>query len=178
MNIESTYDVPDTYVVFDLETTGLSPENGEIIEIGAIRMKNGLQYSRFHSYVKPVCGIPLRITALTGITPSDVKDAPGIETALPRFAEFVGSDTLIAHNAPFDCRFVRAYGAATGVELHNTVIDSLRLARKFVPIQKHKLEILKDYFGITVASHNALDDCHVTAHLVEFCRKRRLEAKA
>ena len=168
--ILNTYILPDTYVVFDLETTGFTPQSAEIIEIGALRITNGKIAEQFHSYVHPYMGIPERITSLTGITTSDVKDAPCIDGAIRSFWDFIKDDTLVAHNASFDCRFIDTFGAANGVAFSNSVIDSLRLARKHLSCGSHKLSAIKEYFGIERASHNALDDCYVTYKLTEYCR--------
>lgn len=173
---QTAFSVPTRYIVFDLETTGFTPDRSEIIEIGAVRMEDGREVDGFHTYVKPICGIPLNITALTGIKPSDVADAPGFETALPRLLEYFGNSTLVAHNSAFDCRFVSAYSATLGLRFDNRVEDSLKLARRYIPSPSHKLEVLKDYFGLQLSSHNALDDCRAAAYVVEWCRHAHSES--
>lgn len=165
--------IPDSYVVFDIETTGFTPDKAEIIEIGAIRMKNGEPCGAFHSYIKPYGYLPPHITALTGITAEMVDDAPRIEKVLLDFFGFLDGEPLplVAHNSSFDCRFLTAYCAALGKDFCKyTVVDSLKLARRYVPIKCHKLEVLKDHFRLNIASHNAIDDCRVTAYLVEWCK--------
>ena len=169
-------DIPESYVVFDIETTGFTPERAEIIEIGAIRMVNGQPDGMFQSYVKPYRYLPLQITALTGITEEMLCDAPRIDTVIPRFLSFLDEKPLplVAHNSSFDCRFLTAYCEALGEDFTPyCVVDSLKLAREFVPIKCHKLEVLKDYFGLRISSHNAVDDCRVTAYLVEWCRSEK-----
>ncbi len=168
---ETAFTIPSGYTVFDLETTGFSPEYSEIIEIGAVRIQDGEEIDSFHTYVKPVCGIPLNITALTGIKPSDVADAPGCEIVLPRLLEYFGDSLLVAHNSAFDRRFICAYSAALGLSFDNRVEDSLKLARRYISSPSYKLEVLKDRFGLQLSSHSALDDCRAAAYVVEHCRR-------
>lgn len=165
---------PDRYVVFDLETTGFSPEFAEIIEIGAVRMEGGKPTDRFQSYVKPLRGIPARITELTGITVRHTMNAPYVDEVLSDFLSFIDDDILVAHNASFDCRFVCTVCAFLGYSFNNTVIDSLKLARKYIKAENYKLKTLKKMLGIRLASHNALDDCIVAGRVVEYCRKLSL----
>lgn len=164
--------MPSSYVVFDLETTGLDPKVNEIIEIGAIRYKDGVEIERFHSYIKPNVSIPRFITELTGITNNMVRTAPRINEALIKFINFIGNDTLVAHNALFDLKFVSIFCKAYNLSFTNKKIDTLQLARVCVNTENHKLETIKKYFGINVSSHNALDDCVVTHTLYEFCKQK------
>ncbi|MBQ9116582.1 MAG: 3'-5' exonuclease [Clostridia bacterium] len=173
-------EIPESYIVFDIETTGFTPDRAEIIEIGAIRMVNGQPDGAFQSYIKPYGYLPLQITALTGITTEMLDDAPRIDAVIPRFLRFLDENPLplVAHNSAFDCRFLTAYCAALGENFTSyTVVDSLKLARAYVPIKCHKLEVLKDHFGLKINSHNAVDDCRVTAYLVEWCRNARKQIK-
>ncbi len=101
---EQTLD--DTYVVFDIETTGFSAISDKIIEIGAVKVEEGRIVERFSTFVNPKRPIPFRITNLTGITDEMVLDAPSIEEALPAFLEFTEGAVLVAHNAGFDMRFI------------------------------------------------------------------------
>ena len=96
----------DTYVVFDLETTGFSSIKDKIIEIGAVKVENGVITDKFSTFVNPKVPIPFEITQLTSITDDMVMDAPDIETILPQFLEFVGDAVLVAHNAGFDVSFI------------------------------------------------------------------------
>ena len=96
----------DTYVVFDLETTGFSPIKDKIIEIGAVKVERGKITERFSTFVNPKVPIPFQITQLTSITDQMVMDAPDIETVLPKFLAFVGDAVLVAHNASFDVGFI------------------------------------------------------------------------
>ena len=165
--------VPERYVVFDLETTGLSPKKAEIIEIGAVRVVGGRVIEKFQTYVKPYGPIPPMITELTGITEAMTKNAPCIEDALPKFIDFIKDDILFAHNSSFDCRFIGTACLLLGYDPKNEVRDSLVLAKKYITDSaNHKLETLKNYLGIARRSHNAVDDCLVTFAVIEECKKR------
>lgn len=96
----------DTYVVFDLETTGFSPIKDKIIEIGAVKVEHGEITDKFSTFVNPKVPIPFQITQLTSITDQMVIGAPDIETVLPQFMEFIGDAALVAHNASFDVSFI------------------------------------------------------------------------
>ena len=167
--------LPEDYIVFDLETTGFAPPKAEIIEIGAIRMVGGKVDDCFHSYVKPRGYLPRHITALTGITADMIDDAPRVDMVIPAFLTFIEKHplTLVAHNAPFDCRFMNAFCSPLGIDFDcYPVFDSLTAARAYVPLESHKLELIKDYFGLEFNSHNAVDDCRVTAYLMEWCKAK------
>ncbi len=166
--------IPNRYVIFDLETTGLSPQYAEIIEIGAVRVVNGLIVERFQTYVKPYSRIPASITALTGISEKQTANAPRISAALPRFKDFIKDDVLIAHNCSFDCRFLAAVCCMMQESIENSVLDSVQMAKAYIKgVPNYKLETLKKHFDIKLASHNALDDCTVTYNVVEFCRNKQ-----
>ena len=167
--------LPENYVVFDLETTGFSPASAEIIEIGALRMIGGKVDEGFHSYVKPRGFLPRHITELTGINSEMLDDAPRIEAVIPQFLAFLNRKpmTLVAHNAPFDCRFMNAYCGLMGLDFcRYDIFDSLKAARAYVPIESKKLSDIKEFLGLDFASHNAIDDCKVTAYLMEWCKRK------
>ncbi|MBU7008314.1 PolC-type DNA polymerase III [Phosphitispora fastidiosa] len=154
------------FVVFDLETTGLSPNVNEIIEIGAVKLKNGLITDRFARFIRPRNGIPVEIQRLTGILPEMVADAGGIDVVLPEFMEFAGDAVLVAHNAGFDTGFLSVNLAhLNGGILTNPVLDTLGLARALVPkLKKHKLKNLAAEFGVPLENHHrAVDDAEATA---------------
>ena len=94
------------FVVFDIETTGFSPLTCQIIEIGAVRVENGVITDRFSTFVNPKVPIPYRIEQLTSINDSMVMDAPDIQTILPQFLEFCAGAVMVAHNADFDMSFI------------------------------------------------------------------------
>ena len=164
---------PNDYVVFDLETTGLDHIENDILEIGAIKYNNGIEVDRFHTYVKIGKPIPPFITNLNGISKDTIKDAPLIRTALRNFLNFIGNYNLIAFNSDFDMSFMQ-YNCEKKLNtlINNDVIDALPLARKYLPqLPNKKLETVKRHFGLTVGSHNAIDDCFVTNYLYQYCRQ-------
>ena len=156
-------------VVFDLETTGLQSETDRIIEIGAVRVARGQIAERFSSLVNPRIPIPKVITDLTGITDAHVANAPYIEDVLPEFLAFAGDAVLTAHNAPFDMGFLREAARRLPneikTEIKNPSLDTLELSRALLPeLQRHRLNVLAEHFGIDMGSHHrAVDDARTTA---------------
>ena len=102
---KSLIDIPNNYVVFDIETTGLDPEFDEIIEIGAVKIKDGIKIDTFNSLIKPEYEIDEFITELTGITNEMVENAPSIDEVLPKFMDFIKDYIIIGHNVNFDINF-------------------------------------------------------------------------
>ena len=159
----------DDYVVFDLETTGFSQEKDKIIEIGAVRVKNGKICEKYSTFVNPERSIPERITDLTSITNDMVKEAPTIETVLPEFLEFIGDSVLVAHNAGFDHGFIRQKAKEQGMETDFTVVDTVGLARVLFPeLAKYKLDNIAKKLKISLENHHrAVDDAGATAEIFE-----------
>ncbi|MDD3393066.1 MAG: PolC-type DNA polymerase III [Anaerotignum sp.] len=158
----------DTFVVFDIETTGLSKEVEMITEIGAVKLQNGEIIDRFSTFVNPGKPISAEITKLTGITDEMVADAPKIQAILPQFLKFSKDAVLVAHNASFDMGFIRiAAERYCNLEVENTVLDTLELARALLPkLSKHKLNILCEYLNISlVGHHRAVNDAEATAEM-------------
>ena len=158
----------DTYVVFDIETTGLSKEKEMITEIGAVKVADGKIIDRFSTFVNPQRSISAEITKLTGITDDMVKDAPTIENILPEFLKFCEDTVLVAHNASFDTGFIRIAAERAGLgELHHTIVDTLELARALLPeLNKHKLDIVCEHLGVTLNGHHrAVNDAEATAEV-------------
>lgn len=155
------------FVVFDLETTGLNPQDCGITEIGAVKIKEGQVIDTFNSFVNPQMPIPQKITELTGITNEMVKDAPLCEEALGRFYEFCGSSVLIAHNAAFDTGFLKVWSQRCGLSFKHTYIDTVRLSRFLFPeLKKHKLNLLADYLHLGDFNHHrACDDALVLSSI-------------
>lgn len=155
-------------IVFDLETTGLSPIRDRITEIGAVKIKQGKITDEFSELINPEIPIPDNITKLTGITDAMVKDKETIKEILPRFLEFVGDSPLIAHNAGFDSGFIRAKAGELGLNVDNVVIDTLQLSRILLPeLKKHKLNIVCEHLGISLENHHrAADDAAATAEIM------------
>lgn len=156
------------FTVFDLETTGLSPKKNEIIEIGAVKVKDGEIIDRFNTFVKPSSPIPNKITELTGIDDGMVTDAPLIEEALEDFIEFFSDSILVAHNADFDYSFLNSSMNRTDKEpLDNSVLDTLALSRALLPeLKNHKLNTIADYYNVSLENHHrAVDDAEATAEV-------------
>ena len=151
------------YVVFDLETTGINQERDEIIEISAVKVRNHEIVEEFSTLVNPGRHIPAGATAVNGITDEMVKDAPDIGTAMGAFLSFIGDSVLVGHNIhTFDTNFV--YDAAyrfLGKEVRNDYIDTLYMARKYLPeLSHHKLTDVAAHFHLqTEGAHRALFDC-------------------
>ncbi len=166
----------DDYVVFDLETTGFDPILNEIIEIGALKYKNNELVAEFNVLVKPQESIPSVITNITGIDDLMVKDASNIEEVLPKFLEFIDNLPLIAHNSRFDISFIEENIKKLNLpELNNTNIDTVWLARKYIPETKDaKLETLKSHFNLAYGSHRSLEDCYTTNYVYQYCKNQAL----
>ena len=158
----------DTFVVFDIETTGLSKEIESITEIGAVKVVDGKIIDRFSTFVNPERPIPAEITKLTGITNEMVADAPVITEILPKFLEFCQDAVLVAHNANFDTGFIRLNAERKcGIEVKNTVLDTLELSRALLPeLKKHKLDIVCEQLGVSLEGHHrAVNDAEATAEV-------------
>lgn len=158
----------DTFVVFDIETTGLSKETESITEIGAVKVVGGKIIDRFSTFVNPERPIPAEITKLTGITNEMVADAPVITEILPKFLEFCQDAVLVAHNANFDTGFIRLNAERKcGIEVKNTVLDTLELSRALLPeLKKHKLDIICEQLGVSLEGHHrAVNDAEATAEV-------------
>lgn len=158
----------DTFVVFDIETTGLSKETESITEIGAVKVVDGKIIDRFSTFVNPERPIPTEITKLTGITNEMVADAPVITEILPKFLEFCQDAVLVAHNANFDTGFIRLNAERKcGIEVKNTVLDTLELSRALLPeLKKHKLDIVCEQLGVSLEGHHrAVNDAEATAEV-------------
>lgn len=158
----------DTFVVFDIETTGLSKETESITEIGAVKVVDGKIIDRFSTFVNPERPIPAEITKLTGITNEMVADAPVITEILPKFLEFCQDAVLVAHNANFDTGFIRLNAERKcSIEVKNTVLDTLELSRALLPdLKKHKLDIICEQLGVSLEGHHrAVNDAEATAEV-------------
>ena len=158
----------DSYVVFDIETTGFNSVNDRIIEIGAVRVVEGEIKETFSEFVNPERPIPYKITQLTTITDDMVKDAETIDKVMPKILEFVGDSVLVAHNADFDIGFLKYNANELGLSLDNTYLDTLRLAKDLFPdYKKYKLGKIAENLGIKVeVAHRALDDVDTTVKVL------------
>ena len=155
----------DSYVVFDIETTGLSNVTCRIIEIGAVRVEKGEIVSRFSEFVNPGEPIPFRITELTSITDEMVADAPPIEEILPKFRAFCGDANLVAHNADFDTGFIRAECRRLGIDWKFTYVDTIGMAQLLLPqLSRFRLDTVAKAAGVPLGHHHrAVDDAECTA---------------
>ncbi len=159
-----------TYVVFDLETTGLSPGSSAICEIGAVRVRGLELEERFETLVNPRRPLPAPIAALTGIDPGALRGAPPVELAVRRFLEFAGDAVLVAHNARFDMGFLdREVERLTGRRVASPVVDTVWLARRLLEGRQKRVGLasLAYFFGTaTRPCHRALADSEATAEIL------------
>lgn len=159
-----------TYVALDLETTGLTPDRDEIIEVGMVKFAGDRVLETFTSFVNPNRRIPFQITQLTGIQDEDVTDAPPIDALLPTIRQFIDGSTLLGHNIDFDRSFLRR----AGLPLRNAAVDTFALANVVFPhATRYSLGTLAEDLGIPqAAAHRALDDAK-TARLIflELCKR-------
>lgn len=156
------------YVVFDLETTGFYAGRDKITEIGAVKISGGEVVDRYGTFINPERAIPLKVQELTKIDMSMVKDAPTIEDELTNFIDFCGDSILVAHNADFDMGFIEHFAKKQDIELDNTVLDTLELARIFFgDLKNHKLGTLAKHFKVPlINAHRAIDDAEATAYVL------------
>lgn len=169
------------YVVFDIETTGLSVINNKIIELAGVKMRDEKVIERFASFVNPHELIPYNIQQLTNINDEMVRDAPELDGVLEKFREFIGDAVLVAHNARFDIGFLQANLKSLGMPLlTNPVLDTLELARLLLPNMKnHRLNTLSDKFKVNLDNHHrAVDDAealgYVLYHLIKEGENQRI----
>jgi DNA polymerase-3 subunit epsilon len=160
-----------TYTVFDTETTGLNPSEGdEIIQVGAARIVNNrlLKQEFIDQLVDPQRNIPAASIPIHGITPDMVKGQPTIGQVLPAFHQFAQDTVLVAHNAAFDMRFLQLKEASTGLTFDHPVLDTLLLSAVVHPNQdSHRLEAIAERFNVTVIGrHTAMGDAMVTAEVL------------
>ncbi len=165
-----------TFCVVDLETTGGSARNCEITEIGAVKVRGGVEQGRFQTLVNPGAPIPPFITVLTGITQAMVVEAPRIEEALASFLEFCGDAVVVGHNVRFDLSFLNAAAERHGYgRMANRWVDTAALARRLVrrEVRNLKLATLAAHFRSPVTpTHRALDDAVATMHILHALLER------
>ncbi|MBE9572992.1 MAG: 3'-5' exonuclease [Proteobacteria bacterium] len=157
----------DRYVALDVETTGLSPKNGDrVIEIGAVAIENQSIVAEFSSLIDVDKMIPWQVQQVHGITDAMLIGKPKPDEVLPVFYKFIAGSILVAHNASFDIRFLRNEFALLGMSLNNRSLCTLKMSRKRYPhLPNHKLETVSRYLLGKLANqmrmHRALDDARL-----------------
>jgi DNA polymerase-3 subunit epsilon len=169
--------LPNDYVVVDTETTGLDLRFDNIIEIAALEVIEGMPTEEFQTFVALGYEIPEFITDLTGITDEMLLGAPGIDEAASSFSEFIGDSIMLGHNANFDVNFLYDAFEANGMLFGNDFVDSMRVARKAFPGERHnRLKDVCERLGVTnTRAHRALADCYATNDAYQKMREILLE---
>ncbi len=164
----------NSYVALDLETTGLRPKYDRILEIGAVRVVDGVETETYETFVDSGIPIPESITELTGITQEMVTGGPGLREAIDGFLEFAGSDVLLGHNLLFDYSFMKRNVINQGGEFERRGLDTLAIARVCLPKEQGRaLDKLAVYFGIEQRHHHrALDDALTASRIYGKLKER------
>lgn len=157
------------YVVIDLEMTGLNPKNDKILEVAAIRIRNGREAESFSAIVNPGVSLSEKVIALTGISQEQAENGSRMDETLREFLEFIGEDILLGQNIIFDFSFLKQWAVNHKLALEKKAVDTLKLARQLLPAeQKKDLGSLCIYFKIPrVNAHRALEDARETAQIFE-----------
>ena len=156
----------NTYISIDLETTGLNPKTEKIIEIGAVKVVDGICVDTFSAFVNPGRKLEERIVELTGIHDEDLAEAPSIEEVLPKLLEFVGDFCLLGHSVLFDYSFVKKAAVNQKLTFEKEAVDTLKIARKYLADLEHRnLDYLCGYYKIPHHAHRALADAEATHEL-------------
>lgn len=160
-------DLNTEYIVFDIETTGLSQKKNKIIEIGAVKVKDGEEIDRFSEFINPEEPIPYSIEQLTSITDEMVMHAPTVDVILPKFLEFCGDDIVVAHNAAFDTGFIKKNARDLGIKFDNTIMDTMTLSHVLLPeLGKFTLDRVCKALNVKNEHHHrAVDDANATAKI-------------
>ena len=160
-------DLNTEYIVFDIETTGLSQKKNKIIEIGAVKVKDGEEIDRFSEFINPEGPIPYSIEQLTSITDEMVMHAPTVDVLLPKFLEFCGDDIVVAHNAAFDTGFIKKNAKDLGMKFDNTIMDTMTLSHVLLPeLGKFTLDRVCKALNVKNEHHHrAVDDANATAKI-------------
>jgi DNA polymerase-3 subunit epsilon len=164
--LEDQHVTEGTFVVVDVETTGLSPMEDRITEIAMMKVKNGVLLDEFSTLVNPLVSIPASITSLTGIDNLMVADAPTAREVAPTITEFLGNSIFVAHNAPFDWGFVSQTAMRErNIELSNPQLCTVKLSRRILPhLNSKSLGPVTSALNITIPErHRASGDAYATA---------------
>ena len=156
------------FICIDLETTGLNPKRDRIIEIGAVKVRNGQIAETFQQLIDPKQQLEERVELLTGISSKELEGQPTIQEVLPVLREFLGEDVLLGHRVLFDYSFLKRAFINEKIPFDRKGIDTLKLARQFVTdCESKKLESLCKHYGITHQAHRALGDALATVELYQ-----------
>ena len=169
--VENAGDIPlegTAFVVLDVETTGLNTRTDEIIEIGAVRVEDGVEVAEFSELINPGRPVPDRVVELTGITAAMLRDRRTLMEVLPEFARFCEGAVLVAHNASFDIAFFRRAFKQAGLPFHFPILDTLALVRNQYPqLKTHKLGAMCKQLGISLLNaHRAVHDARATGQML------------
>lgn len=167
-DIDKNYSLNESFIIFDIETTGFSPVDNKIIEIGAIKVHNGKIIDEFQAFVNPQENITDEISNLTNITNDMLKNAKIIDDVLPQFLDFCEGFPLVAHNANFDISFIKQKVYELNINYENfSSLDTLQLARLLLKDQKKfRLDKVAQKLGVILENHHrAIDDAKTTANI-------------
>ena len=167
-----------TYVAFDLETTGINNVNDAIVEIAAVRVENGIIVDEYHQLVDPDRPMPAEASAINHITDDMLAGKPKIHQVLPSFLSFVGDDALVAHNAPFDIRFICQACMRNRFRIPASCFNTMNLARYWPEAENKKLVTLAAAAGIEIENaHRAMDDTKALVSFINATNERRSHKK-
>ena len=156
------------FICIDLETTGLNPKRDRIIEIGAVKVREGKIVETFQQLIDPKQQLEERVEILTGITSKELEGKPTIQEVLPRLQAFLEEDVLLGHRVLFDYSFLKRAFTNEKISFERKGIDTLKLARQFVTdCESKKLESLCKHYGIILQAHRALNDAQATVELYQ-----------
>ncbi len=167
----------DSYVSIDLETTGLNPRTDRIIEIGAVKVENGVIVDTFSTFINPGRKLEERIVELTGIDDTMLEGAPTLDEVLPALLDFVEDLPLLGHRILFDYSFLKKAAVDRKRTFEKGGMDTLKIARRYLPtLERRTLEYLCGHYGIGHTAHRALNDAMATHELYqilakEYCRE-------
>lgn len=167
--------LPLPYIVLDVETTGLSPKNDRVIEIAILeRAKNGSALKKWTTLINPGRSIPVEVQALTGIADRAVANSPNFGQIAANLRTRLHGKLIVAHNADFDCSFLKAELARVAIDFEANTLCTLQLARSLFPeFRRHNLQSLADSLGLPLAGqHRALADAQVLVSLLDLIDQR------
>lgn len=168
----------DSYVSIDLETTGLNPKRDKIIEIGAVKVINGIKTDSFLTFINPARKLDQTIIGLTGIRDEDLEGAPYIDSVLPELMDFLEELPLLGHSILFDYSFIKKAAVDNKLSFEKSGIDTLKIARKFLAALEHRnLDYLCNYYKIPHNAHRAFADAEATDELYRILADKFFEAE-